>query len=132
MMTAPLADDTAPIATTTTDTPAAPAVDTTVEDAEDAPARPGWVTLDEPIVRGNLTIKEVYVRKPKSGELRGLSLTSILNLDYTALEALLPRVTLPRLLKQDIAALDTADLMQLGGEVIGFLLPKAAKDSVPE
>ncbi|AXB75461.1 phage tail assembly protein [Novosphingobium sp. P6W] len=85
------------------------------------------VTLDTPLKRGEATIESVQVRKPQSGELRGLSLSQLLNLDYGALETLLPRITIPMLSKQDVAALDPADLTQLGSEVMDFLLPKGAK-----
>ena len=87
------------------------------------------IMLDTPIVRGAETIETVAVRKPGSGELRGLTLMALSQLDYAALETLLPRITTPTLTKADVAALDPADLMQLGGEVMDFLLPKAAKAS---
>lgn len=85
------------------------------------------VTLDTPLVRGEQKIETVEVRKPKSGALRGCSLSALLNLDYGALEILLPRITSPTLTKQDIAELDPSDLTQLGSEVMDFLLPKDAK-----
>jgi hypothetical protein len=85
------------------------------------------VTLDTPLVRGEETIEQVRVRKPKSGELRGLSLSDLLKLEYAALETLLPRITVPTLSKQDVASLDPSDLTQLGSEVMDFLLPKEAK-----
>ncbi|MFC0206421.1 phage tail assembly protein [Novosphingobium soli] len=85
------------------------------------------VTLDSPLPRGDTAVATVQVRKPKAGELRGLSLSALLNLDYTALETLLPRITIPTLSKQDVAALDPSDLTQLGSEIMDFLLPKGAK-----
>ena len=85
------------------------------------------VTLDTPLPRGDTQITEVQVRKPSSGEFRGLNLMALSQLDFVALEKLLPRITTPPLSKTDIAALDPADLMQLGSEVMDFLLPKAAK-----
>lgn len=85
------------------------------------------VTLDTPFQRGDVTLEKVSVRKPKSGALRGISLSALLNLDYGALETLLPRITDPLLSKQDVAALDPSDLIQLGSEVMDFLLPKDAK-----
>lgn len=87
------------------------------------------VTLDTPLTRGEETITAVQVRKPGSGELRGLTLMALSQLDYAALESLLPRITMPILHKADIARLDPADLMQLGGEVMDFLLPRAAKET---
>ena len=100
-----------------------PELDSTMTDAPTIRT----VTLDFPLARGEETVKTVQVRKPGSGELRGLTLMALSQLDYAALETLLPRITSPMLTKADVAALDPADLMQLGGEVMDFLLPKAAK-----
>jgi len=85
------------------------------------------ITLDTPIVRGETTIDTIEIRKPTSGQLRGLSMVTLSQLEYAALETLLPRITNPPLSTTEIAALDPADFMQLGGEVMDFLLPKAAK-----
>lgn len=87
------------------------------------------VTLDVPLQIGEQSIKTVQVRKPASGELRGLTMMALSQLDYAALETLLTRITMPRLSKQDIGNLDPADFMQLGGEVMDFLLPKSAKET---
>lgn len=85
------------------------------------------VTLDAPINSGDITIDQVKIRKPQAGELRGLSLSALLNLDYAALENLLPRITIPTLTKAQIMAMDPSDFTQLGSEVMDFLLPKGAK-----
>jgi hypothetical protein len=91
------------------------------------------VTLDFPFQRGEDTITEIKIRKPGAGELRGLTLMALSQLDYSTLETLLPRITMPMLHKHEVAKLDPADLMQLGGEVMDFLLPKAAKqEASPE
>ncbi|MGL6554425.1 phage tail assembly protein [Aeromonas veronii] len=82
------------------------------------------VTLDTPIQRGETTITEINVRKPQSGELRGLNMNDIVQLDVNALTKLLPRITTPMLTEADIIALDPADLMQLGQEAANFLVPK--------
>ena len=85
------------------------------------------ITFDVPLKIGDLTIETVQVRKPASGELRGLTMMALSQLDYGALETLLPRITIPPLEKTDIARLDPADFMQLGSEVMDFLLPMSAK-----
>ena len=59
-------------------------------------------------------------------------LSALLNLDYGALETLLPRITIPPLTKPEVAALDPSDLIQLGSEVMDFLLPKAAKAALSQ
>lgn len=92
----------------------------------DASADDNTVTLDTPIRRGDTTIGTVALRRPKSGELRGVALTDLLQLDVVALQTVLPRITMPTLMKQDVLDLDPADLVQLGTKVAGFLLPKAA------
>lgn len=83
------------------------------------------VTLDTPLTRGEQTITEISLRKPSAGELRGVSLTDVLQMDVNALSTILPRLTTPTLTRQDVGNLDPADLVQLGTEVAGFLVPKA-------
>ncbi|UUC83848.1 phage tail assembly protein [Stutzerimonas stutzeri] len=85
------------------------------------------ITLDEPLKRGEQTISSVTVRKPAAGELRGVTLSDLLNLEVNALIKVLPRVTSPSLTEQEVARLDPADLVQLGSKVAGFLLPKSVK-----
>lgn len=85
------------------------------------------VTLDTPIVRGEQRIEAVALRKPAAGELRGASLTDLLQMNVDALTVVLPRVTTPTLLKPEIIAMDPADLVQLGSALAGFLLPKASR-----
>lgn len=92
--------------------------------------RPGFVRLDMPLKCGDRTVDAVTVRRPGAGELRGLSISALLNLDYIALEKLLPRITVPRLNPPDVAALDPADLVQLGSEVMDFLLPREKKQAL--
>lgn len=86
---------------------------------------PHTVTLDTPIQRGSQTVTHVTLRRPLSGELRGLSLASLLQLDVAQLQMLLPRITAPLLTRAEIDQLDPADLVQLGVEVTGFFLTKA-------
>jgi len=85
------------------------------------------VTLDTPIVRGETTVSQVLVRKPGAGELKGVSLINLLQMDVNALITVLPRVTVPTLLQHEVAALDPADLMQLGTEVVGFLMTRSTR-----
>lgn len=86
--------------------------------------------FEQPIKRGNTKIPEVQVRTPNSGELRGLSLTAILNMEVDSLRVLLPRITAPALTTNEIDELMPADLVGLGGKIAGFFVPKAEKDSL--
>lgn len=83
------------------------------------------VELDTPVKRGNTVIDKVTLRKPSSGELRGLHLAELLNWDVGSLIKLLPRIC--QLNAQEVAQLDPADLVALGGKVTGFLLQKQTK-----
>lgn len=85
------------------------------------------VTLDTPIKRGEQEISTITLRKPRSGELRGLSLVDLAQLDIVALRKLLPRITSPVLTELDVDQLDMSDMMALGAEVSGFLLQKAQR-----
>ncbi|KVN27026.1 phage tail protein [Burkholderia pyrrocinia] len=101
-------------------------------DLPDAPAHddPNTLTLDTPLVRGNQTIDAITLRKPKAGELRGVSLSDLVSLDVTALSKVLPRISSPTLTEADVANIDPADLVQLGGIFAGFLMPKAVKSKL--
>lgn len=87
------------------------------------------IELDSSIQRGSQTVTEITVRKPKSGALRGVALTDVLQMDVTALTKVLPRITDPALTEADVRDMDPADLVQLGGVVAGFLLPKSAREA---
>ncbi len=85
------------------------------------------VTLDTPITRGEEEITSVSLRKPMSGELRGVSLADLLQMDVLALRKVLPRITSPALTDHELGRMDPADLVQMATAVTGFLLPKSAK-----
>lgn len=84
------------------------------------------VTLQEPIARGDQLIEKIHVRKPKSGELRGISLSDVMTANTDAIMQVLPRVTEPFLTKHDMDNLDPADLLQCGMALVSFFVPKAA------
>lgn len=89
------------------------------------------ITLDEPLVRADKTITEINLRKPNSGALRGIGLLELAQMDVSALEKLLPRITEPTLTKDEVAKLCPADLMQLGVKVANFLLTKQQQADYP-
>jgi hypothetical protein len=83
------------------------------------------ITLDEPIKRGDDFISEITIRRPKSGELRGVSLMDLGNLSVAALQTVLPRITQPTLTAHEVAGMDPADLTEIGAEVAIFLVKRA-------
>lgn len=85
------------------------------------------ITLDTPIKRGKTEISEITLRKPSSGELRGIQLAELIQLDVASLIKVIPRLSNPGLTAPEVANLDPADLLAIGGKVVGFLLQKSAK-----
>ncbi|MGP2501065.1 phage tail assembly protein [Pantoea ananatis] len=90
------------------------------------------VTLDTPIMRGKTEIKEIVLRKPQSGALRGVRLQALMEMDVNAVMAVLPRVSAPALTAQEVNEMDPADLLALSVEVVTFLLPKSALSAFPQ
>jgi len=88
------------------------------------------ITLDQPIQRGDNTIETIVLRKPKSGELRGLKMAEVINLDVNSLTRLLPRISEPALTEAEVQAMDPADLTECGLEVVNFLEKKKPSRTV--
>jgi hypothetical protein len=85
------------------------------------------VELDEPIIRGDTQIDRITLRRPKSGELRGLSMVDIVKLEADAIIKLVPRISDPVLTEADMVELTPADMFLLSTEIANFLLPKAQR-----
>ncbi len=51
------------------------------------------VTLATPIIKDDVEIKTIEIRKPHSGQLRGLSLIDVCEMKFEAAEVLLPRIS---------------------------------------
>ena len=84
------------------------------------------VDLDTPIRRGTTSIDSITLRKPNSGELRGVSLVELLQMDVGSLIKVLPRISSPSLTAVEVAGMDPADLLALSSKISGFLLQKSA------
>lgn len=82
------------------------------------------VTLEDAIVRGDTTIGIVSLRKPRAGELRGLSMVDLIKLEVDTMRLLIPRISDPVLHAQDVDGLSPADLFACSVEVAGFFVPK--------
>lgn len=80
------------------------------------------VTLSTPVKRtgDQNDVAAVALRKPQPGEMRGLKLLDVLQLDVNALLVLLPRITDPALTRDEVATMELDDLLKLGGEVTQF------------
>ena len=76
--------------------------------------------LAYPIIQGEHEIKSITIRKPTVGELRGLKLTELLQMDIATCEKLLPRIT--ELTPADIINLDPYDFTMLMEKIAGFFV----------
>lgn len=84
------------------------------------------ITLETPLMRGETEIVTLVLRKPAAGELRGLNVADLLQMNVDAILKLLPRISSPTLTDAEAARIDPADLTQIAGTVAGFFLPKSA------
>ncbi|WP_278185058.1 phage tail assembly protein [Klebsiella pneumoniae] len=50
------------------------------------------VILDTPVQRGATSIREVVLRKPQSGALRGLRLQAVMEMDVASMMTIIPRI----------------------------------------
>lgn len=103
------------------------------DDATTPPALPTnpdieTVEFDNPIQRGDMVISEVNINKPKTGALRGLSLSDLLKLDVETVIKLVPRVSTPPLTEPEVASLDPVDLLSISTAVVGFFASKQQRE----
>ena len=95
------------------------------------------VPLDQPIIRGDAKFDTLSLRRPGSGELRGLSLGKLAQFDVDELLKLLPRIASvdaggpSPITSAEAAKLDPADLMEVADKVSDFLLSKRRRATLP-
>lgn len=83
------------------------------------------VTLTKPVQRGETTIAAVTLREPSAGDMRGLKLTDVLQMDVATMTRLIPRISEPGLAPDEVSALPGGDLVSLSGTVVGFFFTEA-------
>lgn len=88
------------------------------------------VTLETPIPRGSGVIDVVTLRKPLAGALRGINLAELLTLRAESVMLLLPRISTPTLTREDVAGMDSVDLVACATEVVNFLVPARQLETV--
>lgn len=89
------------------------------------------VELDEPITRGDDKVATLHLRRPGSGDLRGLSLMKLGQADVTEILRLLPRITVPPITQAEADVLDSADMMELADKVTDFFMSRHRRASLP-
>ena len=105
-------------------------------DTQTSVAAPGDFTLEHDVVVADKVVlpagTTVHVRKPMGGALRGANLGGLVRMDYDQVAKVAPRVTDPILHAHLVEALDPADVTQLAGILVDFLLPTAVKGALSQ
>ena len=83
------------------------------------------ITLYHPIQRKAGLCEQLTLHEPTAGELRGIRLIELMQLEPPVLDELLPRIADPVLTKAEIAALRPTDVFQILTRLAGFFMPKA-------
>ena len=105
------------------------------DEAPSAAANPKirTVTLDYDVEQNGKVLiaagTEILVTKPMGGALRGTNLGGLIRMDYDQVAMVAPRITTP-MLNPATMEIDPADMSQIAGEIVDFLLPKAAKEAL--
>ena len=86
------------------------------------------VQLDTPVERDGGNVESITLRKPSAGELRGLSLADVIQMDTGTIIKLVPRISQPTLTEQEVGAMDPADLTEVAGKVASFLVQRRHKE----
>ncbi len=95
---------------------------------------PLWVPchFETGFTRGEEQIRKVMLRKPRGGELRGLTLQDLLRADVGAILTVLPRISDPIMTVADAESLEADDLAEAGDVITGFFLTSAQKKMVAD
>lgn len=77
------------------------------------------IDLEESALLGGAMTDKIQLREPRSGDLRGLKVMDLLNLDVQSHITLLPRLN-PKIKKAELEDLSLGALLSLQTQVVGF------------
>jgi hypothetical protein len=80
------------------------------------------VSLFRPLQKGDATVYSITLTEPSVGELRGLKLSDILQMDVTAHMTLWSRINAEGLSVHELNELSVADLTQLSSKTMLFFV----------
>lgn len=86
------------------------------------------IKLNKPLKRGDKTIKSLEIREPTAGELRGIKLLDVAQMDASAYAELLPRISTPAVTVGEFNQMAMADLMQVMTTVAGMFEGKPSDE----
>lgn len=91
---------------------------------------PNAVPLSAPVKIDGQEVSEITLRKPKAGEMRGLKVSNILQMDVNELSKLLPRISAPPLDGTQVADLPADDFTALATKALTFFVAKGQMEAV--
>jgi len=80
------------------------------------------VTLSNAVTIDGKETRKIALRCPKTGELRGLMMASVLQMEAGAVMRLLSRITVPPMSEAQLADLPPVDFMEMTKAAIGFFV----------
>ena len=81
------------------------------------------ITLNNAIEIDDKNTNKIELSEPMAGELRGLSLLEVVQLDANSITTLAPRIS--KLTEKDMGNMGAADLLVVGSSIAGFFAPAA-------
>lgn len=78
------------------------------------------VPLSNPIKIGDKDVSELNLRRPNAGDLRGVKLMQLAEMDTDFLFKLLPRITTPMLAESHVQMLDPSDAIKIMAQLNDF------------
>ena len=79
------------------------------------------ITLSNPVEINGKKTKSIELREPMAGELRGLSMLEVVQLNTNAITILAPRIS--DLTETHMVNMGASDLLAVGGAIAGFFAP---------
>ncbi|CCG09707.1 phage tail assembly protein [Pararhodospirillum photometricum] len=78
------------------------------------------VKFKVPLPYGDALLEELTLRKPKAGDLRGLKMSGLIELDVDTILKIVPRIASPHVVEAQLWELEADDLARLSNGVVGF------------
>ena len=80
------------------------------------------IQLSRPIQQGDQTVDEIKLRDPKAGDMMGIKLSQVMNMDAAHCLPLLERINDNGLMQADLLGLHCFDLAELMGQLVDFFV----------
>ncbi len=85
------------------------------------------VELEQPIIQGETKITQLTLRKPSAGELRGIKLMQLMELDPDAFFQLIPRICTPVVTIGQLHSMDSTDFLEVMAKITNMLEKKSSQ-----